>query len=116
MAKQLGYACINMTLSKDGVSCNKTMIRKTFQAKGIEYASEIILKNPDGEIVIVKEKDWVDFYKKVLGYKSGNGPCALRNGRTKKTRRKDHEGKKGWIIVNIEEVSARETRGRNQNY
>ena len=54
MAKQLGYACINMTLSKDGVSCNKTMIRKTFQTKGIEYASEIILKNLQGLRKIVE--------------------------------------------------------------
>ena len=45
MAKQLGYACINMTLAKQGISCNRSMIRRTFQAKGPEYASELILEN-----------------------------------------------------------------------
>jgi UV DNA damage endonuclease len=45
MAKQLGYACINMTLGQEGISCNRTMIRKTFDAKGIDYASELIVSN-----------------------------------------------------------------------
>ena len=45
MATQLGYACINMTLSKDGISANRRMIRRTFDAKGIEYCSELILEN-----------------------------------------------------------------------
>ena len=45
MAKQLGYACINMELSAQGVSCNRSMIRRTFDAKGISYCSELILEN-----------------------------------------------------------------------
>ena len=45
MAKQLGYACINMTLAKQGISCNRSMIRRTFDAKGVAYASELILEN-----------------------------------------------------------------------
>ena len=45
MAKQLGYACINMTLSEEGISCNRSMIRRTFDAKGINYASELIVHN-----------------------------------------------------------------------
>jgi len=45
MAKQLGYACINMTLGKQGISCNRSMIRRTFNAKGIDYASELIVSN-----------------------------------------------------------------------
>ena len=48
MGKRLGYACINMTLAEEGVSCNRTMIKKTFQARGLQYASEIILKNLKG--------------------------------------------------------------------
>jgi UV DNA damage endonuclease len=48
MGKRLGYACINMTLAEEGVSCNRTMIKKTFQARGLPYASEIILKNLKG--------------------------------------------------------------------
>jgi len=41
---QFGYACINLTLQeakKNKVSCNRTMIKKTFDAKGIGYASEL---------------------------------------------------------------------------
>ena len=45
MAKQLGYACINMTLAKQGISCNRSMIRRTFDSKGVAYASELILEN-----------------------------------------------------------------------
>ena len=41
---ELGYVCINLTLQKDKkakVTCNRSMIRRTFDAKGIEYASEL---------------------------------------------------------------------------
>ena len=44
MAKQLGYACINMNLAKQGISCNRSMIRRTFDTKGVAYASELIIK------------------------------------------------------------------------
>ena len=45
MAKQLGYACINMPLAKQGISSNRGMIRRTFNAKGLDYVSEIVLEN-----------------------------------------------------------------------
>ncbi len=42
---ELGYACINMELStkkkKDRVTTNRSMIKRTFAAKGIGYASEL---------------------------------------------------------------------------
>lgn len=43
----LGYACINMTLSeqKPKVTTNRSMIKKTFIAKGLDYASELALEN-----------------------------------------------------------------------
>ena len=43
----LGYACINMTLSesKPKITTNRSMIKRTFQEKGIEYASELALQN-----------------------------------------------------------------------
>ena len=53
MAKQLGYACINMNLSKEGISCNRSMIRRTFDAKGVEYASELIIENIKNLLKIV---------------------------------------------------------------
>ena len=46
---QLGYACINMTLQKqEKVQCNRGMIKRTFLAKGIPYASELALINVKG--------------------------------------------------------------------
>lgn len=41
----LGYACINMELSSKGISTNRGMIKKTFLNRGIDYASELALKN-----------------------------------------------------------------------
>lgn len=50
----LGYACINMTLAEDGVTTNRSMIKRTFQSKGIEYASELALQNVRDLIKIIK--------------------------------------------------------------
>jgi UV DNA damage endonuclease len=41
----LGYACINQTLSDQKITVNRSMIRKTFDTKGLPYASELIVKN-----------------------------------------------------------------------
>ena len=41
----LGYACINMTLGERGITTNRSMIKKTFMQKGIQYAGELALKN-----------------------------------------------------------------------
>ena len=49
MSTNLGYACINMGFSerpaKSRITTNRTMIRKTFDAKGINYAGELIEQN-----------------------------------------------------------------------
>ena len=46
---RFGYACINMHLQKtEKVQCNRGMIKRTFMAKGIEYASELALINVTG--------------------------------------------------------------------
>lgn len=42
---ELGYACINETLRPDGISTNRTMRKKTFIEKGINYAAELGLQN-----------------------------------------------------------------------
>ena len=43
----LGYACINMTLGKQKpkVTTNRSMIKRTFEERGIDYASELALEN-----------------------------------------------------------------------
>jgi len=41
----LGYACINTALSENKIMTNRTMRRKTFEAKGLDYVSELALLN-----------------------------------------------------------------------
>ena len=41
----LGYACINTALSANKVMTNRTMRRKTFDTKGLDYVSELALQN-----------------------------------------------------------------------
>ena len=42
MSINLGYACINMTLQeKEKITTNRGMIKRTFKAKGLPYASEL---------------------------------------------------------------------------
>ena len=50
----LGYACINMTLQKQ-VSTNRTMMKRTFEAKGTDYVSELALLNSRD---IIKILEW----------------------------------------------------------
>lgn len=40
-----GYCCINLELGKQKVTTNRGMVKRTFQAKGIAYASELALQN-----------------------------------------------------------------------
>ena len=43
----MGYACINNTLQKQKpkVTCNRGMIKRTFKAKGTDYASQLAQLN-----------------------------------------------------------------------
>jgi UV DNA damage endonuclease len=46
MPVRLGYACINATLQEEEkVSSNRGMIKRTFLAKGVNYASQLALSN-----------------------------------------------------------------------
>jgi UV DNA damage endonuclease len=54
----IGYACINLSLGKN-VTTNRTMIKKTFQQKGVDYVSEIVLQNvSDLERIIGDKVSW----------------------------------------------------------
>jgi UV DNA damage endonuclease len=50
----LGYACINMTLADQGITTNRGMIKRTFQEKGIQYASQLALQNVQALYEILK--------------------------------------------------------------
>ena len=50
MQRKFGYCCINLSLNdgvkkKDRITTNRSMTKKTFLTKGIEYASELSLQN-----------------------------------------------------------------------
>ena len=51
---KIGYACINMSMGKK-VSTNRAMVKKTFQTKGLDYVSELALKNASD---IIKILEW----------------------------------------------------------
>ena len=50
----LGYACINMTLGKKKITTNRSMIKKTFQQRGVNYAAELGLQNVKDLETIIK--------------------------------------------------------------
>ena len=64
---ELGYACINMTLSENTpkITTNRSMIKKTFQAKGLEYAGELGLKNAKDLLHILKwnKENGISFFR-----------------------------------------------------
>ena len=51
---KIGYACINMSMGKN-VSTNRAMVKRTFQTKGLDYVSELALKNASD---IIKILEW----------------------------------------------------------
>jgi UV DNA damage endonuclease len=50
----LGYACINMSMGKK-VGTNRSMVKRTFQSKGLDYVSELALLNAKD---IIKILEW----------------------------------------------------------
>jgi UV DNA damage endonuclease len=50
----LGYACINMTLGKK-VTTSRTMVKRTFETKGLDYVSELSLLNARD---VIKLLEW----------------------------------------------------------
>lgn len=50
----LGYACINLTMGKK-ITTNRTMIKKTLDARGLDYVSELALANTKD---IIKILEW----------------------------------------------------------
>jgi len=51
---KLGYACINMSMGKK-VTTNRTMVKKTFNEKGLDYVSDLALLNAKD---IIKILEW----------------------------------------------------------
>lgn len=53
--RNVGYACINLTLQVEKIMTNRGMIKKTFAEKGAAYASELALRNVQDLLKVV---DW----------------------------------------------------------
>ena len=54
MPISVGYCCINTTLQKQGITTSRGMIKRTFDEKGIVYASELALANTTDLIEVLK--------------------------------------------------------------
>jgi UV DNA damage endonuclease len=70
MNYNLGYACINMALSYpekgvEKITTNRSMRKKTFQEKGLAYASQLTLQNAQDLLKILQwnEKNDIKFYR-----------------------------------------------------
>ena len=65
MSVNYGYCCINLTLDKSGIKIGRSMIKKTFDAKGIKYAGELAEANIRDMIEIIKwnHKNGVNLYR-----------------------------------------------------
>lgn len=65
MATQYGYCCINKTLRPQGIYIGRSMIKRTFQEKGIKYAGELAEGNVRDLIEIIKwnEKNGIKLYR-----------------------------------------------------
>jgi UV DNA damage endonuclease len=56
---RIGYCCINLSINedrrkKDYISVNRGMTKKTFEAKGLSYVSELAMKNIEDCIKIIE--------------------------------------------------------------
>ena len=55
MPHNIGYCCINLTLQKSQkITTNRDMIQRTFESRGIAYASELALQNAKDLIKILQ--------------------------------------------------------------
>ena len=58
MSSNLGYACINTQLNslpkKQRITTNRSMVKRTFQQRGIAYASELALQNCRDLLTVLK--------------------------------------------------------------
>ena len=52
--KRIGYACINMTLSSQGIMTNRDAIKRTFETKGLPHISKLCLANVKDLLKIVQ--------------------------------------------------------------
>ena len=57
--KNLGYCCINLSLNlgkkkSESISVNRTMVKKTFDTKGLDYVSDLVILNLEDTLKVLK--------------------------------------------------------------
>jgi len=62
---RIGYACINMTLGQQKITTNRGMVKRTFDSKGVKYASELTLQNVRDLLQVINwnERNGINFYR-----------------------------------------------------
>lgn len=62
---RIGYACINITLSNKNVTTNRGMVKRTFNTKGVKYASELAVQNIRDllEVINWNQYNGINFYR-----------------------------------------------------
>lgn len=63
--QRVGYACINMTLAKEGIMTNRDAIKRTFISKGLDHIGKLCLANVNDLYKIVQwnEQNGFKFYR-----------------------------------------------------
>ena len=91
-----GYCCINMDLreQKPSITTNRSMIKRTFTAKGPDYASELIVQNVKDLRTIIKwnEANGLKLYRMssdIMPWMSEYNISDLKDFKTIKTILKD---------------------------
>lgn len=62
---RLGYACINTNLRNAEIFTSRTLVLKTFEAKGLEYIKQLALENVDDllKILIFNDAHGIKFFR-----------------------------------------------------
>lgn len=62
---RIGYACINMTLGQQKITTNRGMVKRTFDSKGVKYASDLALQNVRDLITVINwnHQHGINFYR-----------------------------------------------------
>ena len=50
----LGYCCINTKLSEQGIRVNRGMVKRTFESRGLDYVSELLIENLKDTLTILE--------------------------------------------------------------
>lgn len=63
--QRIGYACMNLSMSAEGVTTNRDAIKRTFETKGLPHISKLVLANVTDleKIVHWNEQNGFKFYR-----------------------------------------------------